>query len=90
MGQAMGVLGQLDPKVIHQSVGKGLLVANGVLGSISTAESQQDFDEAIGQLMGMAQMIPGMSGGAMQPPPGNAPAGNAPPGRARPGRPQPY
>ena len=90
MGQAMGVLGQLDGKVIHQSVGKGLLVANGVLGSISTAESQQDFDEAIGQLMGMAQMIPGMGAGAMQAPAGNAPAGNAPPGRARPGRLQTY
>lgn len=84
MGQATGVLGQLDPKVIHQSVGQGLLVANGILGSISVAESQQEFDEAIGQLMGMVKMIPGMAGGAMPSPPGNAP-----PGRARPGRSEP-
>ena len=83
MGQAAGVLGKLDPKVIHQSVGQGLIFANGLLGSISSAESQQEFDEAIGQLIGMAQMIPGMAGGALAPPPGKAPLSK------RPGRPQP-
>ena len=89
MGQATSVLGQLDPKVIHQSVGQGLLFPNGVLGSISAAESQQEFDEAIGQLVGMVQMIPGMSGGPMPmpPAPANAPPGKVPPSSARPGRP---
>ncbi|HUP82154.1 MAG TPA: hypothetical protein VM260_26615 [Pirellula sp.] len=82
MGQATGVLGQLDPKLIHQSVGKGLLVANGLLGSISSAETQQEFDEALGQLVGMAQMIPGMAGGAV--PPGNTPPSNGP-AKGRPG-----
>jgi len=76
MGQATVGLGQVDPKVIHQTVGQGLIFANGLLGTISTAETQQDFDEAIGQLMGMAQMIPGIGGGL------------APPGPGGPGRPQ--
>ena len=78
MGQATVGLGQVDPKVIHQSVGQGLIFANGLLGTISSAETQQDFDEAIGQLMGMAQMIPGIGGGGL-----------APPGPGGPGRPQP-
>ena len=77
MGQATVGLGQVDPKIIHQTVGQGLIFANGLLGTISTAETQQDFDEAIGQLMGMAQMIPGIGGGGM-----------APPGPGGPGRPQ--
>ena len=78
MGQATVGLGQVDPKVIHQSVGQGLIFANGLLGTISSAETQQEFDEAIGQLIGMAQMIPGIGGGGL-----------APPGPGGPGRPQP-
>ena len=78
MGQATVGLGQVDPKVIHQTVGQGLVFANGLLGTISSAETQQDFDEAIGQLMGMAQMMPGIGAGGL-----------APPGPGGPGRPQP-
>jgi len=63
MMQAKTVLEKADPKEIHKGVGQGLLFANGLLGTISTAETQQDFDDAIGQLMGMAQMIPGLGGG---------------------------
>ena len=81
MGQATVGLGQVDPKVIHQSVGQGLILANGLLGTISSAETQQDFDEAIGQLIGMAQMIPGIGGGGLAPPGPGGPGG--------PGRPQP-
>ena len=81
MGQATVGLGQVDPKVIHQSVGQGLIFANGLLGTISSAETQQDFDEAIGQLIGMAQMIPGIGGGGLAPPGPGRPGG--------PGRPQP-
>ena len=81
MEQATVGLGQVDPKVIHQSVGQGLIFANGLLGTISSAETQQDFDEAIGQLIGMAQMIPGIGGGGLAPPGPGRPGG--------PGRPQP-
>ena len=78
MGQVTAGLAQVDPKVIHQTVGQGLIFANGLLGTISSAETQQDFDEAIGQLMGMAQMMPGIGGGGL-----------APPGPGGPGRPKP-
>lgn len=80
--QATVGLGQVDPKVIHQSVGQGLIFASGLLGTISSAETQQDFDEAIGQLMAMAKMIPGTGGGGLAPPGPGRPGG--------PGRPQPH
>ena len=88
MGQATVGLGQVDPKVIHQSVGQGLILANGLLGTISSAETQQDFDEAIGQLIGMAQMIPGIGGGGLAPPGPGRPG--RPGGPGGPGRPQPH
>ncbi len=69
MGQTKGVLEKLDAKVIHQSVAQAMIFPNGLLGSISSAETQQDFDDAIGQLAGLAQMMSGL-GGAAPPPPG--------------------
>ena len=78
MGQATVALGQVDPKVIHQTVGQGLVIANGLLGTISSAETQQDFDEAIGQLMGMAQMMQGIGGGGLAPPGPGGPSGPQP------------
>ncbi len=68
MGQARGILGQLDSKVIHQSVAQAMIFPIGLLGSISSAETQQDFDDAIGQLAGLAQMMSGLGGGAAPPP----------------------
>lgn len=66
MAQSMGGLQSLDPKQLHKQIGQGLLFVNGILSSISSAETQQEFDEAIQQLIGLAQM--GMSMGGGQPP----------------------
>lgn len=63
MAQATQVLEAANSKELHMAVGQGLLFANGLLGTISTAESQEEFDESIGQLMGMAQMMGGGRGG---------------------------
>ena len=91
MAQVTGVLESANPKQIHMAVGQGLLIANGLLGTISSAETQQEFDEQIGQLMAMAQ---GMGGGMAPPGPGG-PGGRGPgrggpggrgPGRGGPGR----
>ncbi|MCY2982552.1 MAG: SHD1 domain-containing protein [Planctomycetota bacterium] len=60
MAQAKGVLESANPKQIHTQVGGALLFANGLLGSISTAETQEEFDERIVELMGMARMGGGM------------------------------
>ena len=60
MTQAKGVLQSANPKQIHTQVGQALLFANGLLGSISTAETQEEFDERIVELMGMANMGGGM------------------------------
>jgi hypothetical protein len=68
MTQATRVLEAANPKELHMAVGQGLLFANGLLGTISTAETQQEFDEQVGQLMGMAQMMGGGMGGGMAPP----------------------
>ncbi len=57
--QVTASLKAADPKTIHQGVTGALLVATGVLGTISSAETQEEFDEAIGQLMQMAQRMPG-------------------------------
>ena len=59
MGQAKIVLEQTNPKDVHQMVGKGLLGFNVLLGSITNAETQADFDDAIGQVMSLAQGAPG-------------------------------
>ena len=53
-----------DPKQIHKQVGQALLFANGILSSISASETQQEFDEAIQQLVGLVQMGMSMGGGA--------------------------
>ncbi len=74
LAQATSVLEAANPKEIHMGVGQGMLFANGLLGAISSAETQEEFDEQIGQLMNLAQM-----GGGMMPPGG-------PPGPGRPGR----
>ena len=71
MTQATGVLESANPKEIHMTVGQVLLFANGLLGAISSAETQQEFDEQIEQLMGM---VPGIGGGM------------GPPGAGGPGR----
>ena len=71
MTQATGVLESANPKEIHMTVGQVLLFANGLLGAISSAETQQEFDEQIEQLMGM---VPGIGGGM-------GPLGTGGPGR---------
>lgn len=62
LGSAKAMLQGVNPKDIHKAVSQGLLGAYGVLGTISSAETQEDFDDAISQLVGMAQaaaqMIP--------------------------------
>ena len=57
IGQAKDAIQKANPKDIHMGVAQAMLFANGMLGTVSTAETQQDFDDAIGQMMGM---IPGM------------------------------
>ena len=83
MTQATQVIEAANPKELHTAVVKGLLPANVLLGTISTAESQEEFDESVGTLMGMAQM---MGGGGMAPPgaggrggPGPGPGGRGGP-----------
>jgi len=71
MTQVTSVLESANPKEIHMTVGQVLLFANGLLGAISSAETQQEFDEQIEQLMGM---VPGIGGGM------------GPPGAGGPGR----
>jgi len=56
MAQATSVLQAVNPKQIHTQIGSALLFANGLLGALSTAETQEEFDERIGELMGMAGM----------------------------------
>ena len=85
MTQAARELEGANPKELHMLVGQRLLVANGLLGTISTAETQQDFDEQIGQLMGMAQMMGGGGmGGGMAPPGAGGRGGPGPGGRGGP------
>lgn len=60
MGQVKGVLEAANPKEIHTQVGTGLAAANFALGTISTAESQEEFDERIVELMGRFGMGGGM------------------------------
>lgn len=71
MAQATNGLQSIEPKATHQMIGQGLLFANGVLASVSSAETQEDFDEAIQQLVGLVQM--GMSRGGGAPAPGGMP-----------------
>jgi len=73
MANATAGLRSADPKQIHKQIGQGLLFVNGVLSSISTAETQQEFDEAIQQLVDLVQM--GMSMGGGGPPGGMAQSG---------------
>jgi len=56
MVKATSVLQAVNPKQLHTQVGSALLFANGLLGALSTAETQEEFDERIGELMGMAGM----------------------------------
>lgn len=73
MANATTGLQSADPKQIHKQIGQALLFVNGILSSISAAETQQEFDEAIQQLVGLAQMGMSMGGGA--PPGGMAQSG---------------
>ena len=73
MASATNGLQSADPKQIHKQIGQALLFVNGILGSISNAETQQEFDDAIQQLVGLAQMGMSMGGGA--PPGGMAQSG---------------
>jgi hypothetical protein len=79
IAQATQGLQAADPKAIHKAVGQGVLGATAFIGAFSAAETQSDFDEAIGQLMSMGQMMGGMAGGGA---PGAPPAGGAFPGSA--------
>ena len=71
MTQLTSVLESANPKEIHLAVGRVLLLVESYLENISLAETQQEFDERIEQLMAMAQ---GMGGGM------------GPPGAGGPGR----
>jgi len=55
LGQAKAVLEQANPKDVHKMVSQGLLAVNILLGTVTNAETQEDFDAAIGQVIGMAQ-----------------------------------
>ncbi len=60
MAQAKLVLDQANPKEIHQRVVQAITLANGSLGAFSLVETQEDFDNVIGQL---GPMISGLAGG---------------------------
>jgi len=60
MAQAKLVLDQANPKEIHQRVVQAMTIANGSLGAFSLVETQEDFDNVIGQL---GPMISGLAGG---------------------------
>ena len=64
MTQLTSVLESANPKEIHLAVGRVLLLVESYLENISLAETQQEFDERIEQLMAMAQG----KGGGMGPP----------------------
>ena len=57
IGEVKAVIQKANPKDLHMQVAGAMVFANGLLGTVSTAETQQDFDDAIGQMMGM---MPGM------------------------------
>ncbi len=61
--QAKSTLQQINPKDIHKTVSQGLLAAYGVLGTLSSAETQEDFDDAFTQVEGMAQGMSQMKSG---------------------------
>jgi len=63
MGQATQAVQSSDPKAIHKAVGQGIFAANLSMGAFVAAETQQDFDDALQQLMGMASMMQGMMAG---------------------------
>ncbi len=60
MAQAKQVLDQANPKEIHQRVVQAMTIANGSLGAFSLVETQEDFDNVIGQL---GPMLSGLAGG---------------------------
>jgi hypothetical protein len=60
ISQVKDVLEAANPKQLHTQVGGAMVIFNGALGSISTAETQEEFDERIQEVMGMAA---GMGGG---------------------------
>jgi hypothetical protein len=73
MAQAKMAIESADPKVIHRSVGQAMFGLTALMGAFSLAETQEDFDEAIQQVINAAGAIPGMS----MPGPGG-PAGTQP------------
>ncbi len=60
MAQAKQVLEQANPKEIHQRVVGAVTIANSSLGAFSLVETQEDFDNVIGQL---GPMLSGLAGG---------------------------
>jgi len=71
MGQATQAVQSADPKAIHKAVAQGMFATNLSMGAFVAAETQQDFDDALQQLMGMASMMQGMmAGGPSGPGPG--------------------
>ncbi len=53
MGQATQAVQSADPKAIHKAVSQGMFAANLSMGAFIAAETQQDFDEAMQQIMGL-------------------------------------
>jgi hypothetical protein len=80
MGQATQAVQSSDPKAIHKAVGQGMFAANLSMGAFVAAETQQDFDDALQQLMGMASMMQGMMAGGPSGPGGPGGFGASPGG----------
>jgi hypothetical protein len=59
-----------DPKALHRSVGQSLLLLTSFMGAFSLAETQEDFDEAISNVMGSAMSLTNMMKNGPQPPNG--------------------
>lgn len=83
MGQAVKSVQAADPKALHRSIGQGLFAVTAFMGAFSQAETQEDFDSAVEQVMGTLSSVPGMLAGG--PRPGAAPANTpTPPTDSRP------
>ena len=75
MGQATQAVQSSDPKAIHKAVGQGMFAANLSMGAFVAAETQQDFDDALQQLIGTVTMMQSMAAGG---PGGPGPSGFGP------------
>ena len=57
MGQATQAVQSADPKAIHKAVAQGMFATNVSLGAFFAAETQQDFDEAMEQIMNIGNVF---------------------------------